>query len=37
MKIEAFRDNINNSLKEIQEKTTKQVESLKEETDKPLK
>jgi hypothetical protein len=32
MLIEDFRKDINNSLKQIQENTTKQVESLKEET-----
>ena len=36
MMIEGFKD-INNSLKEMQENTGKQVEDLKEETQKPLK
>jgi FtsZ-binding cell division protein ZapB len=36
MLIEGFKE-INNSLKEIQENTGKQVESLKEETQKSLK
>ena len=35
--IEDFKKNINNSLKEIQENTSKQVEALKEETHKSLK
>ena len=30
--IETFKENINNSLKEIQENTVRQVEALKEET-----
>lgn len=30
--IEAFKEDINNSLKEIQENTGKQIEALKEET-----
>jgi hypothetical protein len=34
--IEYFKDNINNSLKEVQENTCKQVEALKEERN-PLK
>ena len=37
MVIEDFKKNINNSLKEIQENTGKQVEALKEETQIPLK
>ena len=32
MMIEAFKKDINNSLKEIQENTGKQVDALKEET-----
>ena len=35
--IEAFKEETNNSLKEIQEKTGKQEEALKEETNKSLK
>ena len=35
--IESFKEDINNSVKEIQEKTGKQVEVLKEETQKSLK
>jgi hypothetical protein len=35
--IEDFKEDINNSLKEIQENTGKQVEALKEETHKSLK
>jgi hypothetical protein len=35
--IEAFKEDINNSLKEIQENTGKQLEALKEETNKSLK
>ena len=35
--IESFKENINNSLKEIQENTVRQVEALKEETNKFLK
>jgi hypothetical protein len=35
--IEDFKKDINNSLKEIQENTGKQVEALKEETQNPLK
>ena len=35
--IEDFKNDINNSLKEIQESTGKQVEDLKEETQKSLK
>jgi hypothetical protein len=35
--IEAFMEDINNSLTEIQENTGKQVEALKEERNKPLK
>jgi hypothetical protein len=35
--IEDFKKDINNSLKKIQENTAKQVEALKEETQKPLK
>ena len=37
MMIEEFKKDINNSLKEIQESTGKQVEFLKEETHKFLK
>jgi hypothetical protein len=37
MMIEEFKKDINNSLKEIQENTGKQVEFLKEETHKFLK
>ena len=37
MMIEDFKKEINNSLKEIQENRGKQVESLKEETQKFLK
>jgi chromosome segregation ATPase len=37
MVVEDFKKNINNSLKEIQENTAKQVEALKEEAQKPLK
>jgi hypothetical protein len=37
MVIEDFKRGINNSLKEIQENTAKQVEFLKEETQNPLK
>jgi hypothetical protein len=37
MMIEEFKKGINNSLKEIQEDTGKQVEALKEETQKSLK
>ena len=37
MVIEDFKKNINNSLKEIQENTGKQVEALKQETQNPLK
>jgi len=38
MKIkESFKEDINNSLKEIQENTGKDVEALKEETNKSLK
>ena len=37
MMIEDFKKDINNSLKEIQENTSKQVEALKEETRKSLK
>ena len=37
MMIEDFKKDINNSLKEIQENTGKQVEALKEETQKSLK
>jgi hypothetical protein len=37
MLIEDFKKEINNSLKEIQENTGKQVEALKEETENPLK
>ena len=36
-KIESLKEDINNSLKEIQENTGKQVEALKEETNKSLK
>ena len=35
--IEAFKENINNSLKEIQENTGKQVDALKEKTNESLK
>jgi hypothetical protein len=35
--VEDFKKSINNSLKEIQENTVKQVEILKEETQNPLK
>ena len=35
--IEFFKEDINNSLKEIQESTGKQVEALKKETNKSLK
>jgi hypothetical protein len=37
MLVEDFKKDINNTLKEIQESTTKQVELLKEETQKSLK
>jgi hypothetical protein len=37
MLVEDFKKDINNSLKEIQENTAKQVEFLKEETQKSLK
>ena len=37
MMIENFKKDINNSLKEIQENTGKQVEALKKETHKSLK
>lgn len=37
MLVENFKKDINNSLKEIQENTAKQVESLKEGTQKSLK
>jgi ElaB/YqjD/DUF883 family membrane-anchored ribosome-binding protein len=37
MIIEDFKKDINNSLKEIQEKTGKQLEALKEEIQKSLK
>ena len=38
MRVEYFKKEINNSLKEIQENTTKQVEDIKEEVQKnPLK
>jgi hypothetical protein len=37
MLVEYFKKGINNSLKEIQENIAKQVEDLKEETQKPLK
>ena len=36
MVIEDFKKNINNSLKEIQENTGKQLEALKKETQKSL-
>jgi hypothetical protein len=36
MMIEDFKKDINNSLKEIQENTGKQVEDLNEETQNPL-
>jgi FtsZ-binding cell division protein ZapB len=35
--IESFKEDTNNSLKEIQQNTCKQVEALKEETNNPLK
>jgi uncharacterized protein YukE len=35
--IEAFKEDIKNSLQEIQENTGKQGETLKEETNKPFK
>jgi hypothetical protein len=34
--IEFFKEDINNSMKEIQENTSKQVEALKEETNKQI-
>jgi Fe2+ transport system protein B len=37
MLVQDFKKGINNSLKEIQENTAKQVKDLKEETQKPLK
>jgi hypothetical protein len=37
MMVEGIKKNINNSLKEIQENTAKQVEDLKEEAQKSLK
>ena len=37
MMTEDFKKDVNNSLKEIQENTGKQVERLKEETQNPLK
>ena len=37
MMIEDFKKDINNSVKEVQENTGKQVEALKEETQKTLK
>jgi hypothetical protein len=37
MLIEHFKKDINNSLKEIQENTGKQIEDLKKETQNPLK
>jgi FtsZ-binding cell division protein ZapB len=37
MVVEDFKKGINNSLKEIQDNTAKQVEALKEETQKSLK
>jgi hypothetical protein len=37
MLVEDFKKGINNSLKEIQENTAKQIEALKEETKKSLK
>ena len=37
MMVENFKKEINNSLKEIQENTGKQLEALKEETQTPLK
>jgi len=37
MMIEDFRKDMNNSLKEIQENTSKQIVALKEETKNPLK
>jgi hypothetical protein len=37
MMIENFKNDINNSLKEIQENTGKQIEGLKDETQKYLK
>ena len=36
MMIEDFKKDINNSLREIQENTSKQVETLKEETQKKM-
>jgi hypothetical protein len=35
--IEDFKKDMNNSLKELQENTSKHLEALKEETQKPLK
>jgi F0F1-type ATP synthase membrane subunit b/b' len=35
--IESYKDDINNSLKEVEENTGKQVEALKEEANKSLK
>jgi hypothetical protein len=37
MQVESFRKGINNSLKEMQENTAKQVEVLKEEAQNPSK
>jgi hypothetical protein len=37
MRLKDFKKDINNSLKEIQEKTDEQVEGLKEEAQKSLK
>ena len=37
MMIKDYKKDINNSLKEVQENTGKQVEDLKEETQNPLK
>ena len=37
MMIEDFKKDINNSVKEVQENTGKQVEALKEEIQNPLK
>ena len=35
MQVEDFKKGINNSIREIQEKTAKQVEALKQETQTP--
>ena len=37
MMVEDIKKDLNNSLKEIQENTAKQVEDIKEETQNPLK